>query len=280
MSQPSHISYVFNKSQGFNRYLIENRTVENSCGFIKDIIPQSSSILDIGCGPGSITRGFAKLAPKAHVIGVDISEAQVQLATELSESHQLKNLTFQQANILKLPFPDASFDFIFAQTVLAHVSELKTAFAEVKRVLKPNGVFAIKEIIASNFYFTPYSELVYKYRSVMNRGVLSAGGDPDIGLLIPEMIIEAGFSIVRQSMIWERSPKNQLDSDYFTNVISPVTHGELGEKAIQNGWMTQQEIKALEALCLKLKHNPNAMWALPFVEVVAKKDMMNLATVS
>ena len=267
----SKSEYAFDKSQGFNRFLIENRTVDNCCGFVKDIISRSSSILDIGCGPGSITQGFAQLSPKAEVVGVDISDNQIQLATELAAPLSLPNLCFRQGNIFELPFADNSFELVYAQTVFVHIPEHEKALSEIKRVLKPKGIFASKEIISSYTYFTPPSELIRKCIKVINNGVILGGGDPDGGLLMHKKIIEAGFHNIKHTMSWEQSPNKTSDNEYFINLVSAIVYGELGNKAMLYGWMTEDEIKALEELCSELANDPNAMWALPFAESVAMK---------
>lgn len=271
MTRTTSSTYAFDNCDGFNRYLIQNRSVENCCAFIKDIISRSTSILDIGCGPGSITQGLAKLAPEAEVIGVDISENQIQLATELAKTESSENLSFQQASIFELPFADNSFDLIYCQTVFVHIPEHKKALAETKRVLKPKGVLAIREVINSYAVLFPVSEILQKLKTVFYNGLIAAGGSPDIGMLMGEKLLAAGFQNLKQSVAWERSPEDETKNDYYINIVSPVIYGELGGKAVRNGWITEQDLEELETVCLELSNNPNAMWAIPFIESIAMK---------
>ena len=267
MTVPIESTYAFKKSAGFNNYLRKNRTIENCCAFMEAEIKQSYSILDIGCGPGTITSGFAKMAPHAAVTGIDIHDSQIQLAKKYAQAESYQNLAFQQGSIFELPFPDNSFDLVFVQTVFVHIPDHPKALAEIKRVLKPNGIFANREIINSYVIITPYSQLLEKTKTIFHNGIIAMGGRPDAGLFMGESIMEAGFRDLKQSMKWERSPEG--DTEHFLNITSPILHGELGLQAIRNGWITEEEIRELEVLCTELPTLPNAMWGVPFVESIA-----------
>lgn len=137
------------------------RTAEVDAGFLLPHIQPSSRILDVGCGPGTITTGFAKYAIQGTVIGVDFSEAVVQKAKSLAEEAKIPSsgpgsVSFQFGNVLKrLPFEDESFDIVYCCQVMGHFpppDQPLQALAEIRRVLKPGGIFANRDGIAQHFY--------------------------------------------------------------------------------------------------------------------------------
>jgi SAM-dependent methyltransferase len=100
-------------------------------------------VLDCGCGPGSITVGFAELVAPGEVVGIDLAEEQLARARRLAEQRQAGNILFERGDIYALPFPDASFDAAFAHNVLEHLRDPLRALREMRRVLPPGGVVGI-----------------------------------------------------------------------------------------------------------------------------------------
>lgn len=106
-------------------------------------------ILDVGCGPGTITAGFTRYVPSGTVTGVDISDVVISQARAHAESQGLSNIAFTTANILSdegLPFKDGTFDVIYCHQFLIHLPDAVAALREMKRVCKsPGGMVACRE---------------------------------------------------------------------------------------------------------------------------------------
>lgn len=97
--------------------------------------------LDVACGTGAVTRAMLEvLGGKGRVCGVDPSEGM------LNEARKSVPAEFQPGQAEALPFPDASFDFLAMGYALRHVADLRQAFAEYQRVLRPGGRLLILEI--------------------------------------------------------------------------------------------------------------------------------------
>lgn len=106
-------------------------------------VKEGQKILDVGCGNG---RLYNLLKDKnVNYIGVDNSEEMIRHARERFED-QKTGCIFEVGNILKLNYPDESFDAVFAIAVLHHIPSKKLrmqALSEVKRVLVPGGYFVL-----------------------------------------------------------------------------------------------------------------------------------------
>lgn len=91
---------------------------------------RDARVLEAGCGTGLILARAAQVAKEA--VGVDLSPGMLELARE-------RGLSVHEADVTRLPFPDASFDVVYSFKVLAHVEEIRAAVAELSRVTKPGG---------------------------------------------------------------------------------------------------------------------------------------------
>jgi len=102
-------------------------------------------LLDVGCGPGSITLDLAGLVAPGQVVGIDIQRAQIDQARALASARGVTTVRFEVEDIYELPFSDASFDAALANGVLMHLSEAVRALAELRRVLRPGGVAGVRD---------------------------------------------------------------------------------------------------------------------------------------
>src|SRR5919202_1984497 len=89
---------------------MRQRTAAADAAFFLPHLRRGARVLDVGCGPGSITVGLAEAVAPGEVIGVDAEPLQIERAEALAEGRALANLRFEVANAYELPYPDASFD--------------------------------------------------------------------------------------------------------------------------------------------------------------------------
>ncbi|KAI0483579.1 S-adenosyl-L-methionine-dependent methyltransferase [Xylaria cf. heliscus] len=155
-----------NYKQGYSNYTTathEKRTAESSAGFLIPHIKATDHILDVGCGPGTITTGFAKYAHAGAVIGLDMSAEVLERAEKLAREASVPtdgpgSVRFEQGNVLEgLPYPDGTFDVVYCSQVLGHIPPPdlpRRALAEMRRVLKPGGVLASRDAVSSHFFPT------------------------------------------------------------------------------------------------------------------------------
>jgi ubiquinone/menaquinone biosynthesis C-methylase UbiE len=99
----------------------------------------TARVLDVGCGSGWASRILASLASQGHVVGIDISDEMVSLAS--ASSLYFANVEFRVASAEDLPFPDKEFTDAFSMESLYYYSNIPRALSEIHRVLKPGGIF-------------------------------------------------------------------------------------------------------------------------------------------
>lgn len=110
--------------------------------FDKMAIPESSKILELGCGDGTLWKRNADRIPEGwDVTLTDLSEGMLNDAREGLDPYVPANrFQFASADARSIPFPDASFDVILANHMLYHVTERHQSLKEIRRVLKPGGI--------------------------------------------------------------------------------------------------------------------------------------------
>ena len=97
-------------------------------------------VLDVACGPGNFTRGFARATGEGLVVGIDASKTMLAVAARKTES---ANLAYVRGDACALPFRDGSFDAICCFAALYLIQEPMRALEEIARVLAPGGRVAL-----------------------------------------------------------------------------------------------------------------------------------------
>ena len=97
-------------------------------------------VLDVACGPGNFTRGFARATSEGLVVGIDASKTMLAVAARKTES---ANLAYVRGDACALPFRDGSFDAICCFAALYLIQEPMRALEEIARVLAPGGRVAL-----------------------------------------------------------------------------------------------------------------------------------------
>ncbi len=246
------------------------RSAERSCGFFRDRIGPASRILDCGCGPGSITTGLARWAPDGEAVGIDIGAEQLEGARAIAREQGVTNVTFRQGSIFDLPFADDSFDVVFSQTVLFHVPHPEKALAEIKRVLRPGGLVALRDGINASVFIWPDEPLVRELGRVVRLGALRSGGNPDVGRELGTLLHAAGFDDVFFTLGVEQPERPEERAQYFS-LVAGLLEGDLAQLALSEGWSTRERLSAAAARCRELASEPGSIWAIPFGQATARK---------
>jgi len=129
---------------GQTQHLV-TRTVFKQAAFLLPHLRPGMTLLDCGCGPGTITIGLAEVVAPGRVVGIDRDEERVVAARKNATERGVNNGDFQVANVFQLPFPDDFFDAAFEHSVLMYLKDPLVALQEIRRVLKQGGVLGARD---------------------------------------------------------------------------------------------------------------------------------------
>jgi ubiquinone/menaquinone biosynthesis C-methylase UbiE len=103
-------------------------------------------VLDAGCGAGHVSVGVAPWS--MEVVACDLTAAMLDQVRELAAERSVTNVETRQADVGRLPFPDADFDIVVSRYSAHHWTDVPAALREFGRVLKPGGQLVVGDIVA------------------------------------------------------------------------------------------------------------------------------------
>lgn len=156
-------------------------------------VQAGDKVLDCGCGIGGPMRNIARFT-RADITGVTLNEHQVQRGNAINAEYGLAaTARLVQADFLKLPFEENSFDGVYAIEATCHAPERTKVYSQIYRVLKPGKVFACYE-----WCLTPSYDKNSEYHRSIKKKIEEGDGLPDMAS--QEECVEAlksvGFQII------------------------------------------------------------------------------------
>ncbi len=177
------------------------RTAASSAAYLLPHLRPGTRLLDVGCGPGSITLDLAGRA--GEVVGVDASAAVVQRARSAAAAKGEHRTRFEVAEATALPFADDSFDVTHAHQVLQHVTDPVAVLGEMARVTRPGGLVAVRDADFGAMTWAPDHPGLTRWLALYRAAARGAGGEPDAGRHLLRWCHEAGLTEVDASAsVW------------------------------------------------------------------------------
>jgi SAM-dependent methyltransferase len=179
------------------------RTAEEAARFLLPHLKPGMRIVDVGCGPGSITTGLARYVAPGVVLGVDNAAHVLEAARSHAAARNVDNVRFEVASAYALPVADASVDVVYAHQVLQHLADPLAALGEAGRVLVDGGYVAVRDADYGTMTHHPHEPLLDRWLEVYCAMARRNGGEPDAGRHLLEWVGAAGFShVVATASTW------------------------------------------------------------------------------
>ncbi|MEZ4681300.1 MAG: methyltransferase domain-containing protein [Caldilineaceae bacterium] len=271
----NHISSNEGYTHGYDSAITQKihtgRTVDKQASWFLPYLKPGMTLLDCGCATGSITVGFADVVAPSQVIGVDISEAEIERARKRATEAAIKNVRFEVGNIYQLDFPDQSFDAIFSHNVLEHVGEPSRAIKEMHRVLKPGGIIGVRDVDLGGRIYAPTDALMERFWVVYESDWVGVNGHPRIGHQLGGLLIEAGFTEVKASASYEVYSDPETRGGIAEVIVSRLSETDFVERAIERQFTNADELEAMKAAWQTWQERPDGFLAASHCEAVGRK---------
>jgi ubiquinone/menaquinone biosynthesis C-methylase UbiE len=171
------------------------RTLENSGAYLLPHLSGELDVLDVGCGPGTITADLA--ATVRHVTAVENTAEALDLARATLAGRE--NVTYVVTDAHALDLPDDTFDVVHAHQVLQHLADPVQALREMRRVCKPGGLVAVRDSDYLGFTWFPEPPALDDWMRLYQQAATANGGEPQAGRRLLSWARAAGFTDVTAS---------------------------------------------------------------------------------
>ena len=245
------------------------RTAENSAGFLLPHLLQGQSVLDVGCGPGTISADLARRVAPGRVTGIDLAPEVIEVARQSAEGIDGVDLAFQVDDIYQLSFDDSSFDVVYAHQVLQHLSDPVRALREMRRVLVPGGLIAVRDADYGNFTWSPRSSGLERWLELYHDITKRNGAQADAGRYLVDWVRDAGFEELtasRSTWVFRTDEERAWWGGLWAE---RVLKSEFARQGIEFGLTTSVELEEISAAFLAIANDPHGEFVLVHGEVLA-----------
>jgi SAM-dependent methyltransferase len=246
------------------------RTAENSAGYLLPHLSSGTSVLDVGCGPGTITADLATLVTPARVTALEVTEAALDLARAEITRRGLTNVDFEAGDVHALGFPDDTFDVVHAHQVLQHVADPVAALREMRRVAKPGGLVAVRDSDYAAFTWWPQLPELDEWLALYEKVARGNGGEPDAGRRLLSWAHAAGFTdVTATASAWCFA--DRTDRDWWGGMWADrVLKSDMAAQALRTGAATQPDLERISAGWRTWAADPDGWLSLVHSELICR----------
>lgn len=250
------------------------RTAENSAGYLLGYLKAGQELLDVGCGPGTITLDLADRVAPGRVIGIDPEGEVIARAEALRTSRGVTNVTFSTGDAYALQFGEASFDVIHAHQVLQHLTKPVTALKEMYRVMRPGAILAVRDGDFATFVWAPADPRLDRWMEVYRQITRRNGAEANAGRYLPGWVQAAGFADVTVTSSTWTFADAESRAWWGAMWADRVRLSSFADQALAYELATRDELDTLADAWIQWAGKPDGIFAGLSVEVIARRPHM------
>ena len=248
------------------------RTAENSAGHLLAHLRPGLRLLDVGCGPATITLDLADLVAPGPVLGIDASPEVVAAAVAARDERGVgaDQVTLAVGDVYAIDAPDDAFDVVHAHQVLQHLTDPVAALREMRRVAAPGGLVAVRESDYGAFAWAPDDPLLDRWLELYHQVTQANGADADAGRRLPGWFRSAGFSDLEVgSSTWTFAEPD--DRRWWGGLWADrVVDSSLAEQAVEYGLSDRVELERIADGFRRWAEADDGLFVVVHVEVLAR----------
>lgn len=243
------------------------RTVANSAAHLAPHLEAGARVLDVGCGPGTITVDLARRVAPGAVTGLEQDEAT--LAAARAHAAGVGNVRFVTGDAYALP--DGPFDVVHVHQVLLHLTDPVAALREMLRVTRPGGLVAARECDYAAIAMWPHDPRLDRWLAIYRDVAHAHGTEPDAGRRLLAWAHAAGATHVTPSAsIWSfATPDDRAwwGGQWAERIVAST----IAERAVDGGFATRDELADIAEAWRAWAAHPDGWFSIPHGEVLIRR---------
>jgi ubiquinone/menaquinone biosynthesis C-methylase UbiE len=202
------------------------------------------SALDVGCGTGSVMRLMGELVGNSgRVIGVDGDRSLGREALQSLRSERSTHFDFIEADLVQLEsVRDQTFDLVFARLLLIHLPDAVGALRRFWSWVKPGGALLIMDYDMTVSRYFPHSEPHQQASALLQKLLVAAGKDIEIGARMPELFRTAGIGVPDACDVSSVVRLVEAGGGNMGGALAAMREG-----AVAAGWVDAAQFDAIDA---------------------------------
>ncbi|GAA3023903.1 methyltransferase domain-containing protein [Streptosporangium longisporum] len=246
------------------------RTAENSAAYLLGHLRPGTSLLDVGCGPGTLTADLAARVAPGRVTAVEVSEEALGLARAEAGRRGQDGIAFAVADVHALDFPDDTFDVVHAHQVLQHVGDPVRALREMRRVCRPGGIVAVRDSDYTAFTWFPEVPALTEWLDLYRTAARANGGEPDAGRRLLSWARRAGFTdVTATSSTWCFATPE--DRSWWGGMWAErVLRSDMARQVLASGVATEEDLRRISQGWLEWAGEPDGWLSLLHGELICR----------
>jgi SAM-dependent methyltransferase len=251
--------------------LMRGRAAAEYADFVLPSIGAGDRVLDVGCGPGSITLGLAQVA--GHVTGVDLDDAEFADARSYAAQHGIDNVEFIEGSIYRIDAPDASFDVCTLFAMMETVDDPLAGLAEIRRVLKPGGLLGASSIEYGGLILHGPDEPLLRRFYELRLQLWEAQGDVHFfrGRELRSLLLTAGFEHVEAVTTYFSYGTEERVRTFGRGRAADCRDAWYVDGIVEQGLADRDEIFAMERAWVRWAESPDSFAAFAWGRATGRR---------
>jgi ubiquinone/menaquinone biosynthesis C-methylase UbiE len=247
------------------RIYVGGRRASQWVGFLLPHLRRGMTVLDCGCGVGSITLDLAEIVAPGPVVGIDRDEGQLAVARQAAIDRGLSNVTFRQGSIHAIPFPEGSFDVVLAHTLLFHLRSPLDALAAIRRALRPGGIAAVSDDDYRTVTYSPDDPMMQRIIDLWTRVVEHNGGNPFYSRHLRSLLLQAGFPRTEGFAVAADHYGTREETRRFARIMTGLLRGRALVTLVgRQCWATRAELDEMADWLRRWGERPDAFFSVTY----------------
>jgi SAM-dependent methyltransferase len=243
------------------------RTVANSAAYLAPHLEPGKRVLDIGCGPGTLTADIARHVDPGLVTGIDRSAVVIAEARGLGDA--IGNVSFEVGDLYAWPRGTA-YDIVHAHQVLQHLSDPVDALRHMRALAEPAGIVAARDGDYSSMAWAPADARLDRWLAIYLEVTRRNRADADAGRHLPAWFRTAGFSNITFTTstwtFWTAADREWWGALWAERCES----SDLAGQAVDYGIATAAELAELAAGWREWSATDDGVFVVMHGEVIAR----------